>query len=132
MADRVAAVLGRRGTTVDLLLAAGFLVVGLLLAPLLAARPTLGLALGVGALLTVFTAVRPVAAVAGYVTLAPLIAGLARGQVVPSLRLNEVLLVPIMAGLALVVFGRLRRSRWSPSRDLHPLDLTVVAVAFTD
>jgi hypothetical protein len=120
----------RRGTR-DVRVAGALLGVGVALTPVLAAEPTVGLVLTGGALLVLLAALWPVGTVAGYIAINPLIAGLDRGALVPNLRLNEVLLVPILGGLALVVFGRSSRSAWTASRHLHRLDGAVVAIALT-
>ncbi len=131
MAERAAGLASGRWRTTDLLVAATLLAVGVLLTPVLAEAPTVGLVLCGGALLALLAALWPVEAVVGYIALAPLLAGLERGTVVPNLRLNEVLLLPVLAGLALVVLRRSARWAWTMSRYLHPLDGAVVAVAVT-
>ena len=117
----------RRG---DLLLASVAVVAALAVTPLLAGDPTFGLQLGAGLLLTLLVALRPVAAVTFYVAVSPLLVGLGRGAVVPGLRLNEVLLLPLLAGLGLIVLGRLWRLRRLPT-GFSGMDLVVVALAFT-
>jgi hypothetical protein len=119
-----------RETTREVVGALTLLVIGILLAPALAAAPTVWLVLAGGALVVVTTAFRPVGAVVGYIALAPLLAGLDRGAFVPGLRLDEVLLVPILGGLAVVVLRRWAWSDWALPR-LHGLDWVVLAVAFT-
>lgn len=131
MTERVARPTARRGCRGDLLVAGGLLVLALLLTPVLAAEPVLGLVLCCGAVLVLATTLWPVGALVGYIGLAPLLAGLDRGVIVPNLRLNELLLLPVLAGLALaVLISWLREGRPAPHR-LHRLDVAVVAVALT-
>jgi hypothetical protein len=105
--------------------------VGLLLVPWLANEPTLGIVLAGGALLVLLTLFRPAWAMVGFLAVNPLLAGFTRGELVPGLRPNEVLLLPILGGLALVVLSRWSRSSWRLPRGFHPLDVAVVSVAFT-
>ncbi len=119
---------GRVGAA-DVLIGAAFLTAGALVVPALAAAPTLGAVLAGGGLLVALTALWPVGAVCAYLALDPLLVGLERGHVVPNLRLNELLLIPVLAGLAPVVLGRWRRSDWRVT-GVHRLDVVVVALAF--
>ena len=114
----------------DLRIAGGLLVVAVLLTPVLATAPTVAMVISGGILLALVTALWPVGALVTYISLAPVLAGLDRGAVVPFLRLNEVLLLPVLGGLALVVLQRYLRSGRAAGR-LHALDAAVVAVALT-
>jgi hypothetical protein len=69
--------------------------------------------------------------VAGYVVLNPLLVGLDRGALVPFLRLNEVLLLPLIAGLSVVLLRRWARSGWTVAWRGDGMDAAVVALAFT-
>ena len=115
----------------DLLIAVAFLVVGLSIGPLVAVAPALAV-VGAGGVLLVLLAVwRPVEAVAGYVLLNPLLVGLDRGAVVPFLRLNEVLLLPLLAGLFVVLLRRWARKGWAIAWRGDGMDVAVLALAFT-
>ena len=108
--------------------AAGLAVVGLLLTPLVATAPTLGIVLAGAFLLVVLTVLWPAWAVICFVAINPFLAGLPRGGLVPGLRPNEVLLAPLMVGVAFALLGRWRRSSWLRRRP-HELDVVVVCLA---
>jgi hypothetical protein len=114
----------------DLLLVGLAVSAALVATPLIAGDPTFGLQLGAALLLTLLVALRPVAAVTLYVAASPVLVGLGRGAVVPGLRLNEVLLLPLLAGLGVLVLGRLWRLRRLPT-GFSGMDLVVLAAAFT-
>ena len=115
----------------DLVLAGLAVLLGVGLAPLVAMAPTLALGGAGGLLLVLATALQPVWGLAVYVAATPLLVGLGRGMLVPGLRLNEVLLVPVLAGLACALLVRWHRAGWHRPRGFHPLDLVVVALAVT-
>jgi len=121
----------RSRAVADILIAVAFLAVGLSLGPLIAAAPALAVVGAGGALLVLLAALRPVEAVAGFVVLNPLLVGPERGSLVPFLRLNEVLLLPLLAGLFVVLLRRWARSGWAIAWRGHGMDVAVVAVAFT-
>lgn len=116
---------------VDVRAAAAVLLLALLVALLSATRPTLGVVLGGVLALVVLAAVRPVWALGGYIAVNPLLVGSERGAIVPGLRLNEALLLPVLAGLALVVVRRWAGGSGRRPRSFHPLDLVVLALAST-
>ncbi len=115
----------------ELRTAGALLALGVLLTPVLAAAPTVALVLSGGLVLVLLTALYPVAALIGYIGFAPLLAGLDRGAVVPNLRLNEVLLLPVLGGLAVVVLRWWLRAGRPAADRLHHLDAAVVLVALT-
>jgi hypothetical protein len=115
----------------DVQLTAVFVVTALVLTPLLARSPDVGLALVVVLLLTLVAVLRPVPTLIAYVAVTPLVVGLARGGLVASLRLNEILLVPVVAGLTLVTAHRWQRSGWRRPDGFHRLDAVVLVLAFT-
>ena len=121
----------RSGMLADLLIAVAFLVVGLSIGPLVAVAPALAVVGAGGALLVLLAVWRPVEAVAGYVLLNPLLVGLDRGAVVPFLRLNEVLLLPLLAGLFVVLLRRWARKGWAIAWRGDGIDVAVLALAFT-
>lgn len=98
--------------------------------PLLAVSPTLALLGAAGLLLIAAVVVWPTQAVIAYVAVNPLIVGLDRGAVVPGLRLNEVLMAPVLGGLVLVAGARWFRGAWRWPR-AHPLDVVVLVLAVT-
>jgi hypothetical protein len=112
-------------------LTAGGLVVGGALVLLLGMHPTLGLIASGGLLIVVSTVLWPAPAVILYMAASPLLVGLYRGALVPGLRLNEILLVPVAAGLGLVLLDRWRRAAWRVPAGFHVLDVVVFLVAFT-
>jgi hypothetical protein len=108
-----------------------FVLAGLASVPLAARAPVLVAAAAVGGVLLLVAVLRPAMSVVGYVVAAPLVTGLGRGAVLPGLRLNEALLLVVVAGVTLSVLASWRSSgcRW-PQR-LHPLDVAIVAAAAT-
>jgi hypothetical protein len=107
------------------------LVMGLGLLPLLLRSPVLGVAVGVGLLVVLLSALRPETAIICYVAVSPLLVGLGRGALIPGLRLNEILLLPVLVGLALGLIDRWKEAGWQKPRGFHPLDLAVVGAAFS-
>lgn len=97
----------------------------------LADAPTLGLLGAAGLLAITLVAAFPTQSVIAFVALTPLIVGLDRGAVVPHLRLHEVLLAPLAAGLALVALHRWWTGVWRGPVRLHLLDGVVLAVAIS-
>lgn len=108
-------------------MAGGLAIAGLLAAAAAAAAPHVVLVAASGALLIVLTIRWPAEAVIGFIAVNPFIAGFDRGQVVPYLRLNEVLLGAVLLGLVLVLLGRWARGPWRPS-PLHGLDVAMAAL----
>ena len=115
----------------ELLVALVFLAAGLALAPLVVREPTLAVGLLGGSLLVLACALRPVWALTAFIAVNPLLVGLGRGAFVPGLRLNEVLLIPVLAGVGVAVLVRWHRSGWVRPRGFHVLDVVVVALAVT-
>ena len=111
------------------LVAAGCLAVGLALTPLVARAPTEAAVACAGLLLVLLCALFPVPALAAFVALNPLLAGVERGVVVPFVRLNEALLLPVAAGALLALL--LPRHTTAPALRRHPLDLAVLLVGIT-
>ncbi|MBW8767254.1 MAG: hypothetical protein JF630_13850, partial [Geodermatophilales bacterium] len=122
---------GRPGDRAEWALAGALLLVAPAAGLVIASSPTLGVLAGAGLLLIAATAVWPAHAVIGYVAVTPLIVGLDRGAVVPGLRLNEVLLAPLVAGVALAGLYRWYRTGWRRPRGVHRLDAVVLLLAVT-
>ncbi|WP_040337566.1 hypothetical protein [Candidatus Blastococcus massiliensis] len=112
----------------DLLVGAVLLAFAVLLVPAVAARPVAAVVLAGGALAVLLAGLWPAGAVIAYLALAPLVAGSDRGAVVPGLRLNEVLLVPLLIGVAAGLVVRWLRAGRAVPYPRQPLDLAVVAV----
>lgn len=112
-------------------LIAGGLAGGGMLVLLLAVHPTLGVIASGGLLIVVLTVLWPAPAVIAYMAVTPLLIGLYRGALIPGLRLNEILLVPVAAGLGLALLDRWRRAGWRVPSGFHVLDVVVFLVAFT-
>jgi putative peptidoglycan lipid II flippase len=108
-----------------------FVVITVLLTLAVAVAPTVGVGLAMAGLVLLLTVLRPVWAVVGYIVLDPLLAGFERGSMVPGLRLNEVLLIPVLAGLLPVLLRRRLESDRRPNLSVKPLDAAVFALAFT-
>ncbi|UOY00205.1 hypothetical protein [Blastococcus sp. PRF04-17] len=111
--------------------AAGLLAVALAATPVLAGAPGAGLVISGGLLLVLLCALFPLAAVAVFVAVNPLLAGVERGTVVPLVRLNEALLLGLAAGVALWALLRWLRSDRGLPRPRHALDVLVPVVAVT-
>lgn len=109
--------------------AIALLAVALALSPVVAVAPTLGIVVCGGLLLVLVCALFPVSAVAAYVAVNPLVAGIERGTVVPLVRLNEALLLALACGVLLAPVLRWLRSDRELPRPQHGLDVLVPVVA---
>lgn len=110
---------------------AGLFLVAVVSGPVVAGRPTFAVLGAAGLLLIAAVVVWPTQAVIAYVAVSPLIVGLDRGAVVPGLRLSEVLLAPVVAGLAVVGITRWYRGEWRWPPRWHALDVVVGVLAVT-
>jgi hypothetical protein len=119
------------GGSGDLLVAGPFLAAALVVAPLLGLAPRMGILAFGGLLVVLVAALRPTAATIVLIAVNPLLVGVERGSVVPSLRLNEAAAAPVMCGLAVALLIRWRRSGWRRPEGFHALDVVVVALAVT-
>jgi hypothetical protein len=109
--------------------AIGLLAAALVVTPVLAGAPTLGIAICGGLVLVLLCALFPAPAVAVFVAVNPLLAGVERGTVVPLVRLNEALLLALVCGvLALPLLRWVRSGRGLP-RPQHVLDVLVPLLA---
>lgn len=123
-----------RGPTVPidaLIRGAGLAAGALALGAVVSIRPLVAVAVAVGLLAVVGTAVRPVAGVYALVALTPLTTGIDRGTLLPVLRPNEAVCGIVAAGLLCRWIAQLRSAR-DVSFRIDALLAALLALAITD